>query len=240
VITAISISLIFGLLSPRIAAAHPMGQFSINQHARIRIATDHIVLTYVLDFAEVSTVQALEAWGLPLSASIAPKDLNTALKNAALEWTANLSISTHTDTVGLRLSNVQGRIVEGDAGLPVLRARLDIEGEWNGGPATITYSDRNYDERIGWKEVVVETEAPAVIPGGNPFAVDLSKGLTVYPDAITRSWPSVQRARFEVDRIVPNNWSWIAPWLASGGLTLGVAAFKHRLRIRKDKKCCEK
>ena len=46
-------------LRPQPAAAHPLGNFTINRYARLEFAEDAVAITYVLDFAEIPTFQEM-------------------------------------------------------------------------------------------------------------------------------------------------------------------------------------
>ena len=46
------------LLVPALAAAHPLGNFTINHYAGIRVEPDRILLDVVIDQAEIPTFQA--------------------------------------------------------------------------------------------------------------------------------------------------------------------------------------
>ena len=46
------------LLLPAVAAAHPLGNFTINHYAGIRVEPDRILLDVVIDQAEIPTFQA--------------------------------------------------------------------------------------------------------------------------------------------------------------------------------------
>src|SRR5438093_3826523 len=47
------------LLAPTAAWAHPLGNFTVNRYSRIEIGPDSIQLRYVLDLAEIPTLQEL-------------------------------------------------------------------------------------------------------------------------------------------------------------------------------------
>src|SRR5262249_47338710 len=56
------------LLAPRPAAAHPMGNFSINHFSALEVHPSFIRLSHVLDLAEIPTFQEVQDHGLtPLS-----------------------------------------------------------------------------------------------------------------------------------------------------------------------------
>ena len=52
-----------GTMAPRPAAAHPMGNFSINHYAAIGVAPSLIELRYLIDMAEIPTFQEMHEHG---------------------------------------------------------------------------------------------------------------------------------------------------------------------------------
>ena len=44
----------------RLAAAHPMGNFSVNHYSKISLETDRVRVTYFIDLAEIPTYQELQ------------------------------------------------------------------------------------------------------------------------------------------------------------------------------------
>ena len=49
---------LLALLAPAVAAAHPLGNFTVNQYSRIQPSGDTVYVLYVLDLAEIPTFQA--------------------------------------------------------------------------------------------------------------------------------------------------------------------------------------
>ena len=50
------------LLTAAIAAAHPMGNFSVNHFTRLDVSPKGVDVTYVLDLAEIPTYQLFKEW----------------------------------------------------------------------------------------------------------------------------------------------------------------------------------
>src|SRR5205807_5501262 len=49
------------------------------------------------------------------------------------------------------------------------------------GPGALTYEDRNYNGRSGWKEIVIRGGAGLEVKGAGSSASDRSAELTAYP-----------------------------------------------------------
>src|SRR3970282_266931 len=57
------------------AAAHPLGNFTINHHAGLNVRRDAIVITYILDMAEIPAFQEIS--GLDLNRNGIPESDET-------------------------------------------------------------------------------------------------------------------------------------------------------------------
>src|SRR2546430_9116826 len=54
--SALGLALLLSALVVAQAAAHPLGNFSVNRYSRLDVARDGIQLRYVLDLAEIPTL----------------------------------------------------------------------------------------------------------------------------------------------------------------------------------------
>jgi nickel/cobalt exporter len=137
--------LLFGiawaLVLPAAAAAHPLGNFTINRFSRVEVAGPRVYVHYVLDLAEIPTFQAgmIDAPGLAQRIARGA-ELTVAGRRVplvAVEWAL-----AHPNGAG---------------GLKTTRFEVILRGPPLRGRSEIGYRDRNYADRIGWKEIVVGT-----------------------------------------------------------------------------------
>ncbi|MBV9746559.1 MAG: hypothetical protein JO099_22605, partial [Acidobacteriia bacterium] len=157
-------------------SAHPMGNFSINHYSRLHFQESGAELTYVLDLAEIPTFELLGQWQIDWRQETA---LTARCKLQAREWLGNLVILQSERRVPLRLTSVSAKAVEGAGALPILRVVLTGKAPLQSGE--VRYEDRNYPDRAGWKEIVVDHSSGATIESSSQGSVDLSAGLTNYP-----------------------------------------------------------
>jgi nickel/cobalt transporter (NicO) family protein len=164
------------LLAPATAAAHPLGNFTVNQFTRIQPSGDRIYLLYVLDLAEIPTFQArteVEAKGEAGYAS-----------GLAQQLRRGLSLEVAGRPLEIRELDHVLAFPEGVGGLETTRLEIVFEaGPLPEGDAlALSYRDSNYASRIGWKEVVIGTEESA------------SKELRTYPKDLLQSPLDVRAA----------------------------------------------
>src|SRR5215475_1692253 len=150
------VSMIAGVL----AFAHPMGNFSVNHYARLEPAEGGVRIRYVMDLAEIPTFELFQQWG----AGADPK--HKAFEQMRT-WAAGLQIRVDGRPAPARVERAEIVLAEGAGNMQVARISADLMVEAAGG--TLTYEDRNYQGRSGWKEIVI------------PGRKDRSAELTVYP-----------------------------------------------------------
>jgi nickel/cobalt exporter len=160
-------------LLPRPAAAHPLGNFTVNHLSRVSVTGDSVAVRYVLDMAEIPSValdRTLSADGAPTAAEYAR--WGTA---HAAEIAAQLELTVDGARVALSPGAVWVTTRPGAAGLPTIYLRADYRTTLPAHARTLLYVDRTEAGRLGWKDAVL---APATEP---------THELRVYPNALVGS-----------------------------------------------------
>ncbi len=162
-------------------SAHPMGNFSISHYTRLEFQKQEIRVTYILDFAEIPTLELLQRWGV---ASDRRDDESTAAirEKARLEapaWLENLKLSVNGERVPAKLEGVTTTLTDGAGGMAVMRVEMLTQVAARGGELLL--EDANYPSRTGWKEIVVRFNDGASVARSSVASADLSRGLTQYP-----------------------------------------------------------
>jgi ABC-type nickel/cobalt efflux system permease component RcnA len=161
------------------AAAHPLGNFTVNRFSRIEPSGARLYVLYVLDMAEIPTFQArseLEAkgeaaYGADLARSIARRVDVTVGGRPVTLTAAKHVLAFPPGQAGLRTTRLEVLLVS---------PRLA-----HGGP--LAYRDRNYEDRIGWKEIVVRSGSGAHVSGTSAPASSVSDELLSYPKNLLQS-----------------------------------------------------
>jgi nickel/cobalt exporter len=175
------------LLMPAVSLAHPLGNFTINHFAAIRVAPDRISLDVVIDRAEIPAFQEIQ---------LLDRDGDGALSAAQLEAAR---IPACTQVSGQLVLTVDGRAVRpalvaaglttppGAGGLSTMRLVCEYEALLAAplrGAASLTFEDRSFGERIGWREIVVLGDGVTIAGHGSDGSADpagASARLTSYP-----------------------------------------------------------
>ncbi len=167
------------------AAAHPLGNFSINHLTRIAVGQDGVQLRYILDQAEIPTFQER---GLA-------DDRVLGLKHA--EVARHLTLSVNGRPVPLRFP--PGASIShppGQGGLPLTRVELPLTATVTA-PRSVVLRDETFAGRVGWKAIVPQpgtgTSVRTTAASGDP-----THGLRSYPKDQLRSPLDERSATFTV------------------------------------------
>ncbi|MGZ8528720.1 MAG: hypothetical protein ACXWWR_07985, partial [Candidatus Limnocylindrales bacterium] len=182
IVAAVS-GLFLALLVPALALAHPLGNFTINHYAGIRVEPDRLILDVVIDQAEIPTFQ--EKLRIDTDSDGSVSDGETEAERIAtcpaLESTISLTVAGRT----LALVPVAAGLSfpPGAAGLETMRLSCTYSAALPAPPAagnTVGFSDGSHGERLGWREVVVTASGVTVAAGALPSS-SVSNRLTTYP-----------------------------------------------------------
>ncbi len=160
------------------AAAHPLGNFTINRFTELRFDDDNARIHYVVDMAEIPTFQELEGIGAePTSA-----DLSAYARSQGERLGSQLELSANGEEVSLRLREATARLSDGQGGLDVMRIELLFFAQLPSGRAMVTYLDGNFSGRLGWQEVVAgATNGGRGIAHSSVPSESISDELRSYP-----------------------------------------------------------
>ena len=171
------------------AAAHPLGNFSVNHLAKVKVSSDRVDVHYVLDQAEIPTFQERDE----------PRSELLASKQA--EVTRGLTLRVNGREVPLRLAS-PGRLTmpRGQGGLFTTRLELSLSAVVED-PHRVQLRDRTFPGRVGWKAIVAEpgegTAVRADAPSGDHRDLhsfptrrssDLSACISRRPTPAGRTW----------------------------------------------------
>jgi ABC-type nickel/cobalt efflux system permease component RcnA len=133
------------LVAPAAAAAHPLGNFTVNRFSRVEVSGPRLYVRYVLDLAEIPTYQAGR--------------IDT--RTYAREIAQNARLSVDGKAAALRPVRTRLAHPRGAGGLDTTRLEVLLAGPRLDGTSRIAYRDGNYRDRIGWKEIVVGADTPS-------------------------------------------------------------------------------
>lgn len=177
------------------ASAHPLGNFTINYSSGIRVQPGEVLVSVVMDAAEIPTAQTFPSAGTELDGSAA-----TAYRTkrcADLASAADLRLDG--TRVGLTVTGSQLTFPPGAAGLPTTRLSCSLHSRAPVRPvdSTLSYGFPFETDRLGWREITATGDgvrlAASSVPAASPSQV-----LTAYPQDLLSSPLSVQDATMQV------------------------------------------
>jgi len=174
------------LALPALAAAHPLGNFTVNRFSRVEAPGPRVYVRYVLDMAEIPTFQAGRI------------DVHVYARRIARN--AHLVV----DGRPAPLVPVRTALAHplGAGGLHTTRLEVVLAGPRLPGRASVAYHDENYSDRIGWKEIVVGAHTPS-----------RSDELRAYPKDLLQSPLDTSSVTTSLE---PGDGPDVAPALSSG------------------------
>jgi nickel/cobalt exporter len=174
------------LALPALAAAHPLGNFTINRFSRVEAPGPRVYVRYVLDMAEIPTFQAGRI------------DVHA--------YARRIARNAHLVVDGRPASLVPVRTALahplGAGGLHTTRLEVVLAGPSLHGRASVAYRDENYSNRIGWKEIVVGADTRST-----------SDELRAYPKDLLQSPLDTSSVTTSLE---PGDGPDVAPALSSG------------------------
>ena len=153
------------------AAAHPLGNFTVNRYAGVEVAGSEIYVRYALDLAEIPSYQLRDEVRRPGFAARVARDLELVLDGRR---------------VPLRVLERRLATSPGAGGLQTVRLDVVYAAEGRGA-STLRFRDRAFAERIGWREVTVSGRDGARVLESTVSATSESDALRSYPTDLLES-----------------------------------------------------
>jgi len=182
---ALLLIVVFLVASSATALAHPLGNFTINHFARISVGADRVSVRYVIDMAEIPTLQELQGASAKGDGEPSKAELDAYLERVTAQYAKGLVLNIDGAIVPLEVVAKSISLPIGAGGLPTLRVECDVAGvvpaSGNATTRRLRFEDTNHRERIGWRELVVVPAAGVSVFNSNAFGNGLTDELKAYP-----------------------------------------------------------
>ncbi len=153
--------ILWAIFGTALAAAHPMGNFSVSQYTRLVPAGDRVSVTYIVDLAESPTYD-VQSKGVP----------------PVVEWVNHLRFVSGGVVLAPHIDDRRIEVRGGEGGLPALRVTVQLS--LAAAVHSLTFEDTNFPGTTGWKEIVIAPAPGTAIVRASHSAADRSNGLTRY------------------------------------------------------------
>jgi nickel/cobalt transporter (NicO) family protein len=179
------IAVVAVLAIPESAAAHPLGNFTVNQYTRIEVTEKSLRLVYVLDMAEIPTFQERQKIDANGDGAIDDAEAATYLDSAVPEIVSQLGLTVDGNVVELQPISRELTFPEGQAGLSLMRLRLVLTptaaGLLANSPEAIEFRNDYATDRLGWREILATHGPDVSLNGVETPPTDASNELRNYP-----------------------------------------------------------
>ncbi|HXI46608.1 MAG TPA: hypothetical protein VNH13_09920 [Candidatus Acidoferrales bacterium] len=193
-------ALALGALLPALAMAHPLGNFTINHYAGIRLEPDRVLLDVVIDEAEIPTFQERQRIDADGDGLVSAAEIERERRAACWTLAASLNLSVAGRPISIVPVAAGLTFPAGSAGLQTMRLACVYLGhlpEPIAASTHVSFADTSHAERIGWREITAEGSGVTLDAGAPPFD-SVSKRLTVYPTSLLSQPLDIRSAAFGV------------------------------------------
>jgi ABC-type nickel/cobalt efflux system permease component RcnA len=170
------------LSAPAGALAHPLGNFTVNRFAAVEASASELYVHYALDLAEIPAYQ---------------EGARVRAPGYAAELARKLEL--RVDGQRAKLAPIERRVQRrpGAGGLETLRFDAVFRADRSG--RAVTLADHTFDDRIGWREIVVRARDGARISAAGVPSESRSDELRAYPSDLLRSPLDVRSASATIE-----------------------------------------
>jgi nickel/cobalt transporter (NicO) family protein len=173
------------------AAAHPLGNFTVNTYSGLRVGPDRLIVDYVVDMAEIPTFQTRQAIDGDDNGRVTGPEAASWRDRECPRLATGLRATVDGRPAALAVTGSALTFPKGVGGLQTLRLECALAAPLPAGQS-LTFTDTNLEGRVGWREITAvgdrATLETADVPTTSPSA-----RLTTYPQDQLSS-PLNQRA----------------------------------------------
>ena len=161
------------------AAAHPLGNFTVNTYSGLRVGPDRLVVDYVVDMAEIPTFQTRQAIDSDDNGRVTGPEAATWRDQECPRLATGLRATVDGRPAALAVTGSALTFPKGVGGLETLRLECALAAPLPAGQA-LTYTDTNLEGRVGWREITAVGDR-ATLETANVPTTSPSARLTTYP-----------------------------------------------------------
>ena len=162
------------------AAAHPLGNFTVNTYSGLRVGPDRLVVDYVVDMAEIPAFQARQTIDADHDGRVGGAEAAAWRDRECPRLAGGLRATVDGRAAALAVTGSALSFPKGVGGLETLRLECALAAPLPAGQA-LAYADANLEGRVGWREITAvgdrTTLEAATVPTTSP-----STRLTTYPE----------------------------------------------------------
>ncbi len=217
-VATLAAAMVIGSLGPAPAGAHPLGNFTTNQLAQVKISKGAAEVAYTLDLAEIPSFQLVQRYDEDGDEALTGTEAAAVEEELLAEVSGGLELRADGDSLPLeRIGEAELAFPSGQGGLDLTRLDATFAATLGDGTARVELSNSAFDGRQGWNAIQIVPGEGTDVTSSAP-ANDPTDGLRVYPENLLETPPDEREASFEV---APGDGSVSAP---DGDVSAGGAS----------------
>lgn len=164
-------------------SAHPLGNFTVSHYAQLQVTERHLKVRYVVEFAEISTVQEWERIDTNGNRALEQGEKDLYAAGQARQFAEALFVTIDGTRIPLTINEKHASLQSGDGGMPLLRVETELIGSFAATSAVrkLRFEDHNATDRSGWREIVVIPNSGIAVFDSTAFGNSLSQELKLFP-----------------------------------------------------------
>lgn len=187
------IPVLFALWPAARAGAHAVDSVNTDQYTRLEVAPAVVRVHYIVEMGEIPAYHERRAIDANTDGQLSEAEQERYLARRVPELLAGLALSADGAPLELRvlerrLSFPKILIEDVEGGLTTVQLVLDLEARLPElrAPLRLEYRNANFDDRTGWREIVVRPAGPVALRDSTAPERDQSDELRTFPpDALT-------------------------------------------------------
>jgi ABC-type nickel/cobalt efflux system permease component RcnA len=182
------------------AAAHPLGNFSVNQLESITLYPDRVEVAAIVDTAELPTLQDKSTVDTSGDGAVSDDERAAHAARACAEVAGRFSVSVRGERLTWTVGATSYAYAPGAAGLDTGRLDCALTAPAGlAGPAEVRVDNHYLVDRVGWREITATGTGVRLIDPPVP-AVSRSGGdLRAYPEDMLSNPPDVRTATLRTE-----------------------------------------
>lgn len=162
------------------AAAHPLGNATVNRQAALAVSPGRVSLDFRMDMAEIPSLAAEAQADANGDGTVEAAEWRREARRWAISAQAGLLLQADGRPLAWRLERAEHELGVGEAGLPLLRLHARYTAALPAGTTRLALQDDFRPQDRGWREIWMGA-ADGVEVAGAVARADRSQGLRSYP-----------------------------------------------------------
>ena len=186
------------LLPATPASAHPLGNFTVNQHSGLVVSPDRITVELVVDMAEIPTFQTRSEIDTDGDTTVSPGEAGAYRQRACARLADGIELRFEGQPAPApTVATSDLTFTPGEAGLATIRLTCRLTTPAARDTGRLDFANRNFTTRLGWREITAVGNgvrlAASDVPTRSSSAV-----LTEYPEDLLSSPLDQRQARLKL------------------------------------------